>query len=229
MTMTEAVAAPQSVPARPSAARAWSRALELTAPIVQHPDRIFPGVIDELADRFGDAPNFFTKQVAPFDQKQSGLNGGGPIVKGKAFYFASFEYQKLVNTAHPNTGYPQFDVDASADRKRYYTTGRADIQESQAHRLFARASVFDWKSLNDGVGGTTTISGGTGQTSKNRDLSVGDTWVISSRAVNEVRAGFSSINNLLDSNSRTVRLAFPSAILSCTICDGPEESARGSR
>src|SRR5437588_12734026 len=56
MTMTEAVAAPQSVPARPSAARAWSRALELTAPIVQHPDRIFPGVIDELADRFGDAP-----------------------------------------------------------------------------------------------------------------------------------------------------------------------------
>src|SRR5438034_2520116 len=164
-------------------------------------------------DRFGDAPNFFTKQVAPFDQKQSGLNGGGPIVKGKAFYFASFEYQKLANTAHPNTGYPQFDVDASADRKRYYTTGRADMQESQAHRLFARASVFDWKSLNDGVGGTTTISGGTGQTSKNRDLSVGDTWVISSRAVNEVRAGFSSINNLLDSNSRTVRLAFPSATL----------------
>ena len=164
-------------------------------------------------DRFGDAPNFFTKQVAPFDQKQSGLNGGGPIVKGKAFYFASFEYQKLANTSHPNTGYGQFDVDASADRKRYYTTGRADIQESQAHRLFVRASVFDWKSLNDGVGGTTTISGGTGQTSKNRDLSVGDTWVISARAVNEVRAGFSSINNLLDSNSRTVRLAFPSAIL----------------
>ena len=41
---------------RPSAAKAWLRALELTAPIAKRPDRILPTVIDELADRFGDAP-----------------------------------------------------------------------------------------------------------------------------------------------------------------------------
>jgi fatty-acyl-CoA synthase len=41
---------------RESAAQAWSRALVLTAPIAKHPDRIFPSVIEGLADRDGSAP-----------------------------------------------------------------------------------------------------------------------------------------------------------------------------
>ena len=41
---------------KPSAARAWSRALELTVPIARNPDRILPTVIAELAEKFGDAP-----------------------------------------------------------------------------------------------------------------------------------------------------------------------------
>jgi len=39
-----------------SVAKAWLRALELTAPIANHPRRIFPLVLEELADTFGDAP-----------------------------------------------------------------------------------------------------------------------------------------------------------------------------
>ena len=39
-----------------SAAKAWLRALEMTAPIASHPNRIFPTVIEELADKFDDAP-----------------------------------------------------------------------------------------------------------------------------------------------------------------------------
>src|SRR5258705_1726213 len=46
----------QPVPGKPSAARAWSRALELTAPIVRSPERILPTVIVELAETYGDAP-----------------------------------------------------------------------------------------------------------------------------------------------------------------------------
>jgi fatty-acyl-CoA synthase len=39
-----------------SAAKAWLRALELTAPIAHNPSRTFPVVVEELAQRFGDAP-----------------------------------------------------------------------------------------------------------------------------------------------------------------------------
>src|SRR6266545_6669320 len=39
-----------------SPAKAWLRALEMTAPIAAHPTRTLPSIIDDLADRFGDAP-----------------------------------------------------------------------------------------------------------------------------------------------------------------------------
>src|SRR5437016_2246999 len=39
-----------------SPAKAWLRALELTTPIAKNPDRTFSTVIDELAEKFSDAP-----------------------------------------------------------------------------------------------------------------------------------------------------------------------------
>jgi fatty-acyl-CoA synthase len=42
--------------AEKGAAKAWLRALELTAPIAKAPWRTFPTVIEELADKFGDVP-----------------------------------------------------------------------------------------------------------------------------------------------------------------------------
>jgi hypothetical protein len=164
-------------------------------------------------DSFGDAKNFFTNTVSPFDQKQVGVNSGGPILKNRAFYFASFEYQNLSATARSNTGIAQFDVPVPADTKRYYTTGRADMQINGAHRLFARFSIYNWEQLNTGVDGRTTVLGANSRPSKNNDLSFGHTWVMGSRLVNEVRAGFSAINNRLQPNSPTVRLDFPSAVL----------------
>src|SRR5262245_23080162 len=40
----------------PSAALAWSRALERTASIAAHPERVFAAVIDELAGQLGEVP-----------------------------------------------------------------------------------------------------------------------------------------------------------------------------
>jgi fatty-acyl-CoA synthase len=54
--MTELQAPAKANPAAKAPAKAWLRALELTAPIAQHRDRVFPTVIEELAARLGDAP-----------------------------------------------------------------------------------------------------------------------------------------------------------------------------
>jgi fatty-acyl-CoA synthase len=61
ITMTEIISpdadtAPTQGPGARSAAKAWLRALELTAPIARNPTRTFPVVVEELAERFGDAP-----------------------------------------------------------------------------------------------------------------------------------------------------------------------------
>lgn len=164
-------------------------------------------------DKFGDAPNFFTKKTMPLDQRQMGANGGGPVVKDRAFFFASFEYQKQLITARPNTKIPAFDVDVPNDVKRKYFTGRVDMQLSNDHRLFVRTSVYNWEQVNVGVGGQTVLSGGYSRPSKNQDSSLGETWVISPRLVNEVRVGFSHINNQLLSNSTLPLHSFPSVTL----------------
>jgi fatty-acyl-CoA synthase len=54
--MNQAGTAMRSAPGKPSSAKAWSRALELTAPIVRRPNRTLPTVISELAEQFGNAP-----------------------------------------------------------------------------------------------------------------------------------------------------------------------------
>jgi fatty-acyl-CoA synthase len=53
MSPTEGAARPAS---SRSPSKAWLRALELTAPIANNPGRIFPAVIEELAETFGEAP-----------------------------------------------------------------------------------------------------------------------------------------------------------------------------
>jgi hypothetical protein len=163
-------------------------------------------------DKF-DAKNPFTGVVSPFDEKQVGFNGGGPIVRDRAHFFASYEFQDRAITSRPNTGYAQFDVDVPQDVTRHYVTGRADVQLNQKHRLFVRGSMYNWDQINVDVDSRTTISGGYSRPSDNIDVSIGETWVVSPRTLYEVRAGFSRIDNRLNSNSPTPRLNFPSAIL----------------
>jgi fatty-acyl-CoA synthase len=46
----------------PSPAQAWVRALEMTASIARHPDRIFPAVIEERAAQFGQTPALLSER-----------------------------------------------------------------------------------------------------------------------------------------------------------------------
>jgi fatty-acyl-CoA synthase len=56
MTLIEAEQARPQTGGKDSALRDWVRALEATAPIASNPQRIFPRVIEELAETHGDAP-----------------------------------------------------------------------------------------------------------------------------------------------------------------------------
>src|SRR3989475_5913122 len=56
MSVSEGEAAARPGSSNQSAAKAWSHALKLTAPIANTPHRILATVIEEVAERFGDAP-----------------------------------------------------------------------------------------------------------------------------------------------------------------------------
>jgi fatty-acyl-CoA synthase len=50
--------------ARPSAAKAWLRALALTSPIAQNPTRTFPLILNDLSEKFADAPALLSDREA---------------------------------------------------------------------------------------------------------------------------------------------------------------------
>jgi fatty-acyl-CoA synthase len=56
------ILSPAATQAKVSPARAWMRALELTAPIASNRDRILPNVIEEAATRLGSAPALLSDQ-----------------------------------------------------------------------------------------------------------------------------------------------------------------------
>ena len=161
----------------------------------------------------GDAKNFFTNTVQPFQENQTGANLGGPIMHDRAFFFASYEYQNRAVTAIPKTGFAAYDVPASNDITRHYTTGRVDVTLSGTQRLFVRSSKYDWEQINVGVGERNAVSNGYSRPSKNTDLSVGYTWVATNKMVAEIRGGFSKIDNKLVSNSTLPLHTFPSIII----------------
>ena len=160
-----------------------------------------------------DAPNFFTGQVAPFDEMQSGFTIGGPIVRNRAHFFAAYEYQKRNVTARPNTGVAMFDHDVDAGIRRKLPSARADIQLSNNHRFFARGSIYFLNSQNNGVGGNTTSPPAAMKTSTPTTWRLARRgWSITGWSMNCAAALFYFYKDLRES-AETPRYSFPSATL----------------
>ena len=161
----------------------------------------------------GDAKNFITNKVEPFHEKQMDSTAVARSCGDRLFFFASYEYQSRDVTAIPHRLRQLRRGGEQWDHAALWTTFRADAQLGRNHRLFARTSTANWEQLNVGVGERNAISNGYSRPSDNRDLSLGDTWVMSDRMVNEIRAGFSAIDNKLVSNSTMPLHTFPSIVI----------------
>ncbi len=71
-----------------------------------------------------DARNYFdaAKKIPPFKQNQYGATGGGPILKGRTFFFVNYEALKQ------NVGLPQVDIVPSANaRNGQLTSGNVVV------------------------------------------------------------------------------------------------------
>src|SRR5215470_18393736 len=62
LTMNLHVTDPDRAPAQDTPAKAWLRALEMTAPIAANPRRTLPAMLDALAERHGDAPALISER-----------------------------------------------------------------------------------------------------------------------------------------------------------------------
>jgi carboxypeptidase family protein len=95
-------------------------------------------------DKFN-APDPVAKRVLPYSNQQLGGTFGGPIVKDKLHYFASYEYEREPGTffSSPST-LPGQSFTANYKNGQKSFLGRVDDQLSAANRLSVRGSRWTW-------------------------------------------------------------------------------------
>jgi len=159
------------------------------------------------------AANWFTGNKEPFSRKQYGGAVGGPVLENRTHYFINLEQQGDQETAVPNTGVSYLDTQADAANDVTLGFVKVDHQLAEHHRLFTSYAVTYSETTNQNIGGSATLEYGTNRIRKTHAGTIGETWVMSDRAVNDFRFLYRNHDTQAAPNVNTPALLFPSAML----------------
>ncbi|MEZ5289543.1 MAG: TonB-dependent receptor [Vicinamibacterales bacterium] len=155
------------------------------------------------------APNALSGTTLPMSQQQFGASLGGPIRRGRSFYFANAERRVLdqtgfvtisganlsaVNARLAEVGYPGQPVTSGIydnPVRSLNVLGKVDHAFTGRDQLSARYSLYDVTSANSrGAGGLSAPSASAGLDNRDQALAVSNTLTLGDRTVNETRAQF---------------------------------------
>jgi Carboxypeptidase regulatory-like domain len=101
-----------------------------------------------------DARNFFDRKIPPFERNQFGASGGGPIQKGRAFFFADYEGLRQ------SLGVTQTDtVPSLSARSGQLSTGKVEVDPFVGRFLAAFYPLPNGPLLGNGDTGIFTFAG----------------------------------------------------------------------
>jgi hypothetical protein len=142
-------------------------------------------------------------RVLPYQQQQISSTYGGPILRDRFHFFANYEYDRNPATVGFETPYPSFNFTTTSLRRTDLAGLRLDYQLSPQVRFMARGNLYNRDVPYQGAGGATNhpasmFSNNTRMKGTNLSL----TQVLSSRAVNEVKAGWQSLYYINENYTR---------------------------
>ncbi len=130
-------------------------------------------------------------RVVPVSNQQFSTAVGGPIVRDRLHYFGNFEYERNPLTSIWNTPYPAFNITLPGKTTRKLAGMRLDYQISQNARIMGKASGHNTFEPFGGGSATSHPASTTSNNEHNREYLGSLTQVLSNRAVNEVKGGWS--------------------------------------
>ena len=144
-------------------------------------------------------------RVVPIDNQQYSTAVGGPIVQNKLHFFANFEYEREPKSSIWNTPYPAFNIELNGTSNRKLGGVRLDYQLSSKTRIMGKVSgQRSWEPFGPGAANSHPAQTGT-TLERNEEYLVQVSQVLSNRAVNELKVGYSHYgfeNELLTSWSK---------------------------
>jgi outer membrane receptor protein involved in Fe transport len=165
-------------------------------------------VYEFLRDDSLNAANPLLGRTLPMHQNQYGLSLGGPLIRDRTFFFANVEQRDLTQSglttiAPANVGIINARLDATAypgsavatgvyPNPVHSTLGLAKLDhQAGRHQLSLRYSFYRVTADNSrGAGGLNAPSASGGLHNLDHSLSLGSTWALSGRTVNETRVQF---------------------------------------
>jgi len=144
-------------------------------------------------------------RVLPISNQQYSTTIGGPILRDKLHYFGNFEYEREPKTVAWTTAYPAFNIDQSGKLTRKLAGIRVDYQLSQRTRVMGKVSGHNSYDPFFNPNLSTHPAATIDSDEHNREYLGSFTQVLSNRAVNEVRGGYTHYgfqNNTLVSWSK---------------------------
>lgn len=159
-------------------------------------------------DRF-DAQNPFSKAQgsgkSPFSEQRYGGFLGGPIARDRLFYFGSYEGERERTTSvitSPLVPIGERETPNPSDGHQAFA--KIDHRVNASHTLTVRYRADKSSSTGDSIGGLNSRERGTNSNSLNQDLVANETFVISSRALNEFRFQFARQSTFTNTNGWSV-------------------------
>jgi hypothetical protein len=128
--------------------------------------------------------------VVPYQNQQYSGAVGGPIIRDRLHFFGNLQYDREPRSSIWNTRYPEFNITLPGKNTRKMGGGRVDYQISPEMRLMGKAHAarrFD----PFGAGNNNHPAGTNTTEEKNKEFLGSLSQVLSNRALNEIRVGYS--------------------------------------
>ena len=140
--------------------------------------------------RFNEA-DFIQQRVLPYSNQQMSGTFGGPIIRNRAHFFGSYEFEREPQVLTFDSPYPAFNLDSEEfSKKTLKGLGRFDAELSRQTHLTVRHSRTDVRPFLEG-GGALKHPSVTNTYELHNNSTIGTlTQILGNRAVNELRAGY---------------------------------------
>jgi len=129
-------------------------------------------------------------RVVPIKNQQLSTAVGGPLRRDRLHFFANYEYEREPRSSIWNTPYPAFNVELKGTENQKKAGVRLDYQLSTETRLMGKVSAGRfWRPF--GAGASNAHPAATNSDNQdNTEYLATLTQVLSNRAVNEVKGGY---------------------------------------